>query len=244
MGAAVLMVLNASLVASERNSWVTSPNTAPVTLPSAETLTSFGSSIRAVVFAGVTYEGVCSASRHGGMDWRGMLPRFLANNLSPGTTVLVWNALRASRESNFTLDCEICRGDVNADHPKQAVSCASWFEQRGLSHAELLVVVGTGHAQCKDCIRKVRSVKYGELKWPMRQSWVSKSTRTIHIPISRTNDILRNRVANFTKVIQDGALVKPVHVPNISDWKQTCHQTVRQNRLVYVARYHDWYAPA
>eukprot|EP00873_Tetraselmis_striata_P023867 jgi/Tetstr1/444131/TSEL_032029.t1 len=203
-------------------------------------LTSFGSSIRTVVFAGVTYEGVCSASRHGGMDWRGMLPRYLANRLGPDTNVLVWNSLRASRESNFTLDCEICRGDVSARNAKPVVSCRSWFKQRGLDHAELLVVVGTGHSQCKDCVKRVRGVKYGELKWPLRQPWVGKATKSIHIPISRTNDVLRNRVANFTKVIQDGTLVKPVHVPNLAEWRQTCSQIPRENRLVYVARYHDW----
>jgi hypothetical protein len=204
-------------------------------------LTSFGSSLRTVVFAGVTYEGVCSASRHGGMDWRGMLPRYLANRLSPNTDVLVFNALRASHEGNFTQDCEICRGDVSARLSKPTVNCRSWFAERGLNHTELLVVVGTGHSQCRECISRVRGTKYGELKWPLKQPWVSKKdTKTIHIPISRTNDVLRNRVANFTKVIQDGALVKPVYVPSMPEWRRTCGLIERQNRLVYVARYHDW----
>jgi len=204
-------------------------------------LTELGQRLRTVMFHAVTFEGVCSGSRHGGMDWRGMLPRFVAQQLGKNATVLVWNAKQAARDSNFAADCQLCRPDVPAWEPRPAFSCRGWFHRHGVQHADMVVVVGTGEKKCRDCINTVDSgTDFGELQWGLGQPWVSKETVALHIPISRQEKVLQNSVANFTAVVPDGRLVKPVHLPNMTAWRQQCRDTPRNKTLVYVARYHAW----
>ena len=208
-------------------------------------LTSFGNGLRTVVFAAVTYEGVCSPSRHGGMDWRGSLPRFIARRLRPRAEVLVWNGRGSARSDMADTDCEACIGnDTDLHGPRETFGCSEWFHRRHShqqKHADLVVVIGTGAEKCSECKSAIKVAgSFGELKLVKTQPWVGPQTVILHIPISRDDRVLENRVAGFNAIVQDGSWIKPVNIETSGNWRAACYSKQKRDTLVYVARYHEW----
>ena len=112
-------------------------------------------------------------------------------------------------------------------------SCSDYFTadaQAGRPTPNMVVVIGSGKDKAYSSLLKI-----------FQQPWINSSNiRFVHIPITRDENILRNRVAPFDKVLPDESWVKPVHMDDIPSWKKECQGVARDNTLAYVARYHDF----
>ena len=177
-----------------------------------------------VVFATLQNNpGTCRADNS---DWRGTLPRYIARNYD----VFVWNA-KDSLEKGISNDCRRCFKSGYRPSTVQTFNCTAWFRNRGHAKADAVVVLGTGISERN---------AYPQLEQVFRQSWVDDKTRFIHIPISRNQLILSNKVAKFDKVVADGEWVKPVRMQNLGSFLSKCKAAPKVNSLAWVARYVDW----
>ena len=211
-----------------------------------------------LIFAQLLNGGVC---QKGNDDWRSRLPRFIAKELSESlpegaskhrfqsdsrlvtpipaglqatNRVIVWNA-KQSIGGGVREDCQVCtaEGIIGERRSAKPFSCSDYFTkeaQAGRSTPDMVVVIGSG-----------RDKAYSSLLKIFEQPWINtSSTRFIHIPITRDENILKNRVAPFDKVLPDESWVKPIHMDDIPGWKKECEGVVRDNTLAYIARYHDF----
>ena len=197
-------------------------------------LTRYGKRVRTVLFASLTDGGVCSLSKHGSMDWRGTLPRYVAEHLN--ASVVVWDGVSAASDPSSEA-CMACRPDEDMVPytSKARFSCQEWLEGMGQSFVDLVVVVGTHTSSCRSCRPDISRESYGLLKWTMRQHWIGEKTRVLHIPISSSSAVLKNQVVSVDKVILDSQIMKPVHTDDLQ--MQPCNSGVPENTLLYIARY-------
>mmetsp|Transcript_18803 Transcript_18803/g.52417 ORF Transcript_18803/g.52417 Transcript_18803/m.52417 type:complete len:413 (+) Transcript_18803:252-1490(+) len=202
-------------------------------------LSRFGNRVRTVVFASLTDSGVCSLSKHGSMDWRSTLPKYIAGHLN--ASVVVWDAVSAATDAAFADTCVACRpGEEAADQlaDMASFSCKQWLKGQGRSSVDLVVVVGTHASSCKSCPPDIRGDHYGILKWAVNQSWIGDRTKLLHIPISTATPVLHNQVVRFDKVIPDSALIKPVHSDDFHEMQeQMCSSDGPRNSLLYIGRF-------
>jgi len=192
-------------------------------------LTDFAAGLTTVIIAALQPGGTCEA---GNTDWRSTLPRFIAQRLAGRADLLLWDAKHAIRSTlkneSFDNDSGIC-DTVGLDSKRPyTVNAMQWFQGRRNKHAELVIVVGSLRPPWR------------ELLSTLDQPWVSSSTKFVHLPISREDDVLQNKIANFDLVLPDEVWVKPVHMEDIQDFRATCRTVERDNKLVYIARYHNW----
>lgn len=207
-------------------------------------LTELGQSCRTVVIASML-GGVCKAD-----DWRGGLPRFVAQAL-PQADVFVWNARKKSDvENNICVTCKPLivpalsnpesRGGVKrqGDH----FDCQEMWGKANRT-ADVLIVVGTGSTFCE--YERIHSLpcdapqdpweNYLSLATVLRQPWLRQDTKTVHIPV-RLLQPLNANVMGFDKVIPDNSFVKPLQDTSVNLMK-SCGSRPRSNKLMYVARY-------
>lgn len=200
-------------------------------------LTRSGSRLKTVLVAGLT-QGFC---QHDNGDWRSTVPLYLAREIwRHGGRVLVWNAHDAQHSpGGMPIDCMFCVPGVV--YRKSSFNCAEWFERRSVT-ADLVIVGGSGDRECTHCLPELEHRPYAQLRdaIDLGKPWMGRRTRTIHIPISGNNKILRNRVAGFDQMLPDSDIVKPTHLADAEEFRAQCASTARGKRLVYVARYHSW----